>query len=199
MDEIIQQGAEAVLILRDGKIIKRRLRKGYRIIELDDKIRKRRTRREGKLLGKVKDLIKVPELENVDDKAMEITMEYIDGEKLSESLDGLENWGEVCVKIGETIGKLHDFGIIHGDLTTSNMILKDKEVYFIDFGLGFTSERNEDRAVDLHLIKQALEAKHYGKFDKYFKLVIEGYGKSNNFKEVMERLEKVEKRGRYKS
>jgi len=198
-EKIIQQGAEAVLILREGEIIKRRLAKGYRIKELDDKIRRRRTRRERKLLAKVYGLIKVPKIKEVDDKTMEITMEYIEGDKLSESLDKLSNWEGVCVNIGENIGKLHDSGVIHGDLTTSNMILGDGEVYFIDFGLGFVSEKNEDKAVDLHLIKQALEAKHYLKFDKYFKAVIEGYGKSKGFKGVMERLEKVEKRGRYKA
>src|SRR4030042_1167648 len=49
--------------------------------------------------------------------------------------------------------------IINGDLTTSNMILNpDNKLYFIDFGLSFHSNKIEDKAVDLHLLKQALNA-----------------------------------------
>jgi Kae1-associated kinase Bud32 len=92
---------------------------------------------------------------------------------------------------------MHDKDIIHGDLTTSNMILKEK-VYFIDFGLGFNSTRIEDKAVDLHLLRQAFESKHYKHFEEFFKEVLEGYKLSKNWKEVLNRLEKVEMRGRYK-
>ena len=128
-------------------------------------------------------------------------MDFINGKKLSENLDDLDNWKEVCLKLGENIAKLHDAGIIHGDLTTSNMIYveKEKKVYFIDFGLGFMSERAEDKAVDLHLIRQALEAKHFLHWEKFWKVVLEGYGKTSaKAAETLKRLEKVEKRGRYK-
>ena len=72
-------------------------------------------------------------------------------------------------------------------------------VYFIDFGLGFHSDRIEDKAVDLHLIKQALEARHSKIYEKAFKAVLQGYKISKNYKEAIKRLEKVEKRGRYKA
>ena len=101
--------------------------------------------------------------------------------------------------IGKNIAKLHDADIIHGDLTTSNMILSGKEVvYFIDFGLGFISKKIEDKAVDLHLLKQALEAKHFTHWETLFKEVINGYSSSKDSKLVLKQLEKVEKRGRYK-
>ena len=54
-------------------------------------------------------------------------------------------------------------------------ILKDNKVYFIDFGLGFESKKIEDKAVDLHLIKQALEAKHFNNYEKFFQAVLKGY------------------------
>ncbi len=199
-EEIIQQGAEAVLIKRGGEVVKRRVVKGYRLKEMDEKIRKGRTRREAKLIEKAGSVIDVPKVLKVDEGEKEIHMDFIQGVKLSESLDSIENWGEVCEAIGENIAKIHDKDIIHGDLTTSNMIYNSGEgkVFFIDFGLGYSSSREEDKAVDLHLIKQALEAKHFSKFERYFSAILKGYKTSKNSASVLKRLEKVEKRGRYK-
>ena len=80
------------------------------------------------------------------------------------------------------------------------MILKEKtgQVYFVDFGLGFHSARIEDKAVDLHLLKEALKAKHFKREQAYFKSVLAGYKESKNSTFVIERLKKVESRGRYK-
>jgi len=200
-EEIIQRGAEAVLY-HDGRFVKKyRVKKGYRFPKLDLKLRRLRTRGEARLLEKARKLINVPRVEKVDEKKMEIDMEFIDGLKLSESLGGMKNWREVCLEIGCETGKLHDAGIIHGDLTTSNMIWQEKEgkLYLIDFGLGFGNGRVEDKAVDLHLIKQALEAKHFGKFESYWMAIVEGYRESKGFEKVMKQFEKVEKRGRYKN
>ena len=197
-ETVIQQGAEAVLIKRGEVLLKRRVAKGYRLKVIDDKLRGIRTRKEAKLIEKAGKLINVPKMLKVNDKEMEIEMDFIEGKKLSESLDEMKNWEEVCLEIGKSIGKLHDSGIIHGDLTTSNMIYSDGKLYFIDFGLGYENGRAEDKAVDLHLIKQALEAKHFLHFDKFFKAVLEGYESSKGYGEVMKRFEKVEKRGRYK-
>ena len=77
------------------------------------------------------------------------------------------------------------------------MILKDAQVYFIDFGLGFNSKRIEDKAVDLHLLRQALEAKHFLNWEKLFAAVIKGY-ESKDKEKIIEQLKKVESRGRYK-
>ena len=198
--EIIGRGAEAVLI-HDGKMLKKlRVEKGYRLPEMDEKIRKLRTRKEAKILEKAAGLINVPRVIKVDDKTKEIDMEFIPGLKLSESLDGLQERLKICKMIGESIAKLHDADIIHGDLTTSNMIWAEKEgkLYFVDFGLGFESKKIEDRAVDLHLIKEAFEAKHFNFSKEFFSSVLEGYKNSKSYKETLVRLEKVEKRGRYK-
>ncbi len=193
--QIIQQGAEAILIQEENEIIKDRIKKGYRLPLLDTKLRKSRTKSEAKLLVKASSLIPTPEVIETDNKEI-IKMQFIDGKKLSDHLDNLKDAEKICQQIGENIAKLHDSNIIHGDLTTSNMILTDK-VYFIDFGLGFHSKRIEDKAVDLHLLKQALEAKHFKTWEKLFSCVIEGYNPANK-PLILQQLEKVGSRGRYK-
>ncbi len=199
-ETIIQQGAEAIILKEGEEIIKRRIKKSYRIQELDNKIRKQRTRSESKLLEKASKIILIPKIKKIDEKAMEIRMDFIDGKKLSEELTffPLTKQKIICVEIGKSIAKIHDADIIHGDLTTSNIILKENEVYFIDFGLGYSSHRIEDKAVDLHLIKQALEAKHFQNWEILFNSIKEGYEHSKNCEKVLKHLERVERRGRYK-
>lgn len=127
-------------------------------------------------------------------------MDFIEGKKLSDNLDSfpIEEQKEICTKIGKNVAELHDSDIIHGDLTTSNMILKGQKVYFIDFGLGFHSHKIEDKAVDLHLLKQALEARHFVHWLALFHSVLQGYSSSKNSGVVLQQLKKVEARGRYK-
>ncbi len=199
--KILQQGAEAVISLEKNQILKNRISKSYRILEIDEKIRKLRTRNEAKLMEKASKEIPVPRILKADENKKEIFMEFIDGKKLSENLDNflLKEQKDICTEIGKNIAKLHSLGIIHGDLTTSNMILKEKKIYFIDFGLSFHSHKYEDKAVDLHLIKQALEAKHFRHWESLYKELIKGYSKeSKEEKLVLKQLEKVEKRGRYR-
>jgi len=198
-EKIIQQGAEAKIVLSKNLIIKERIKKSYRIPQLDNKIRKTRTKAETKLLEKAAKIINSPKpLETKD--FYQIKMPYIQGKKLSENLDSfsLEEQKEICKKIGEEIAKLHSENIIHGDLTTSNMILKDNEIFFIDFGLGYISNKIEDKAVDLHLLKQALEARHFKNWESLFNEVLKGYENYKESKKVFERLKAAEKRGRYK-
>jgi TP53 regulating kinase-like protein len=192
---IIQQGAEAIILKKENLIIKDRIKKKYRLDELDKKIRKRRTKKEAKIIEKLKNIISVPKIKEVKEK--EIIMQFISGKKLSEHLDKLKNKEKIAEEIGETTAILHNNNIIHGDLTTSNMILHGNKVYFIDFGLGFHSSRIEDKAVDLHLLRQALEAKHWKNWEKLFKCVLRGY-KSKEKAKILEQLKKVEARGRYK-
>jgi Kae1-associated kinase Bud32 len=198
--KIIFQGAEALILLDKNKIIKKRVKKSYRIPELDEKIRKLRTRAETKLLEKASKKISVPKVLKSDEKTKEILMEFINGKKLSKYLDNFPEKQQLKIfkQVGENIVKLHDSDIIHGDLTTSNMIVKNDNVYFIDFGLGFISYKIEDKAVDLHLLKQALEAKHFKNWEKLFSEVLKNYKKSEKADLVLKQLEKVEKRGRYK-
>ena len=358
--KILSQGAEAIIILSDNFIIKSRTPKSYRIKILDDKIRKSRTKSETKLLEKASKIINCPKPTPAAD-IYQIKMPFLDGKKLSEHLNDFseEKQKQICEQIGKSVAKLHDANIIHGDLTTSNMILvedktdnfnklitefkklnlpvkeyaifgsaplairnlrdsrdldifvseklfkeyktkkewkleefnrdgrevkmlkkgeielypkwgpgewdiqeiidnaeiidgisfaclkdfikwkkisgrekdqKDLElikksssianlqrsdltksvakqsiashskpiIFFIDFGLGFISRKLEDKAVDLHLLKQALEARHFQNWEKLFDAVLEGYSNYSEYKKVLEQLKKVEKRGRYR-
>lgn len=201
--KIIGRGAEAMLILKEVErqgtlvpyVLKDRIKKSYRLPILDEKLRKSRTKKETKLLEKASSLIPVPKIIESDNKE-KIKMQFIEGKKLSEWLDKLSEAEKICEEIGKSISLLHDSDIIHGDLTTSNMIY-NKKVFFIDFGLGFTSKRIEDKAVDLHLLRQALEAKHFLHWEKFFSAVLKGY-KSKDKPVILEQLKKVEARGRYK-
>ncbi len=197
MKSIIALGAEALIIKNKNIVIKKRIKKSYRFPNLDIKLRKQRTKRELKLLEKSFPLIPVPKI--IKSSEYEITLEYIEGKKLSDNLDSLKNAARVSNLMGQNIANLHDSDIIHGDLTTSNMILKKNKVYFIDFGLGFISPKIEDKATDLHVLKEALEARHFTKAVKFWSEVLKGYKISKNYKETLKRLEAVEKRGRYKS
>lgn len=188
----IARGAEAVIYLDKDKIIKHRIKKNYRISQIDDNLRKKRTRIEAKILEKL--TIPHPKILTINEKDAKIEMEYINGEKLKDVFSIKH-----AKKIGEYVAKMHNEGIIHGDLTTSNMIKSNKDIYFIDFGLSFFSEKFEDKAVDLHLLKEALESKHYKVADKAFKEILLSYKKhAKNSKEVIERLKIVEERGRNK-
>jgi Kae1-associated kinase Bud32 len=194
--QIISQGAEAIIQDNGNGIIKKRIKKSYRIKEIDDKLRTRRTKSEAKIIEKLKDIIPVPRIISVNSENCEIVMEKIDGEKLSENLEKLD-YKRISKLIAENITKMHDKGIIHSDLTTSNMILKENHVFFVDFGLGFHSEKIEDKAVDLHLLKQALEAKHYTIAKECFDIILKNY-KAKKSKEIIKRIETIEKRGRYR-
>jgi len=193
----IGEGAEAIIKSDGETVVKERVSKLYRIPQIDNKLRKSRTRREGKVIKKLNEInFPAPQLKLVDDSEMIIKMEHINGDKLRDVLykDPLKLGRE----LGQKVGLLHNKDIVHGDLTTSNMILAN-EIKFIDFGLSMFSKKVEDKAVDLHLLRQALESKHHTVWEECFKEVLKGYHETNdNSKEIMTRLEKVEKRGRNK-
>jgi len=197
--KIIAQGAEAIIYLEKNIINKNRIPKSYRLKELDEKIRKKRTEKESKNLEKASKIINTPKIIKKTD--FQLYIENIAGDKLSEKLNSYEKNKqlEILKEIGKTVAKLHENDIIHGDLTTSNIILKQDKIYIIDFGLSFISKRNEDKAVDLHLIKQALEAKHFKNHKELFENFENGYKNYKEAKMILERLKKVESRGRYKN
>lgn len=204
-NNIINQGAEAIIEKKGNNIIKKRISKSYRIKEIDEKIRKLRTRSEAKLLERSSKLIPIPKVLKMDENKKEIVMQDIKGKRLSDFLNkySIKKQNKICERIGENISKLHKNNIIHGDLTTSNMIIvEDKDnfkVYFIDFGLGFISPKIEDKAVDLHLLRESFEAGFAKNWEVLFNSVKKGYSKDyleSNL--ILDRFKEVEKRGRYK-
>lgn len=215
--ELIKQGAEAKIYLVDFEeffgvdllpgervIVKHRIPKRYRIKEIDVRLRKERTVREARILHRAKEAgVDCPHVYEVDLRDMKITMEFIDGERLREYLERipLSDRLELCREIGRQLAKLHRAGIVHGDLTTSNMILRDGKVYLIDFGLADFDSTLEARGVDLHLLQRAMESTHYTWADGGFEAVLEGYAEvlgDEARRETEEKLREIESRGRYR-
>jgi len=201
MQKIISSGAEAVIYLEGSNVVKKRVSKFYRLPELDRKIIRARTKSERKILKRAHEIIASP-LPDDGTEFDEITMPFINGEKLSATLNSYpqKKQEKILEQIGKKIAKLHDAGIVHGDLTTSNMILKNGEVFLIDFGLGSFNGKYEQKGVDIHLLRQALEAKHFKNYKKLFVSFKKGYENQNasEAEKVFERLKVIEKRGRYK-
>ena len=196
--ELIAQGAEAKLYLEGDVIVKERISKGYRIPEIDNSLRRIRTRREAKVLTKLKEIgVLCPTLISMNDKEMKIKMSKVAGDKVRDVLDKT-NAEKIGEKIGSNLAQMHRAEIMHADLTTSNMILQNEDLYFIDFGLSFFSKKIEDRAVDLHLLYEALESVHYGAHVACWEGVLEGYSSYSEAALVLERYEKVISRGRNK-
>ena len=195
----LAQGAEAVIYQDNDQVIKERISKSYRHPELDKVLRQFRTRREAKVMGKLQEInFPGPKLVEMDDKGMKVVMEFIEGDKLRDVLH--TNPEQLSEEIGRKLGMLHNNSIIHHDLTTSNMILRDNSIHFIDFGLSFFSEKIEDKAVDLHLLDRAMESYHHAVYPACFAAAVQGYKKScTHAQDVLKRFEQVKLRGRNKN
>jgi len=205
---LVKKGAEASLFLEDWQgrrvIMKRRLPKKYRLPEIDEKIRAYRTVHESQLLHHAKKAgVLTPTIFMVDLTDSNIIMEFVEGKQVKQILDNLssEERQSLSRHIGELIGRLHCNSIIHGDLTTSNMILTPRgKVVFVDFGLGEKTVELELRGVDLHLMKRAFQSTHFRYAEECFNAVLEGYAKVVGVevaKKVLLKIGEIEKRGRY--
>lgn len=197
---ILARGAEAVLTATRSAVRKHRSVKRYRHPILDQKLRMERMHREANLLEKLAKLgIPAPHLHERDEGRATLVMERIPGKMLRDVL--ARNGKRYATELGTLIARLHTADIIHGDLTTSNVMVRNssKELVLIDFGLSYVSQKVEDRAVDLHLLRQALESTHYRIAVSCYAAVIAAYRKHyRNARAVLARLERVEQRGRYK-
>ena len=194
MKTLLGQGAEATVYLEDDSdsVTKIRTPKSYRHPEIDRTLRFFRAKREAKMLETLKKIGLAAPLLRMH-KEVTIEMDFIQGELLKNILSP-----ELAREVGQKAGILHKNNIIHGDLTTSNMIL-NKEVHFIDFGLSFFSQKIEDKAVDLHLLRCALESKHWNMYEQCFAAVLEGYKETNpDYAPILEKMQEVEGRGRNK-
>ena len=147
--------------------------------------------------------VPTPTIYLVNVKNAAIVMEFVDGKQVKQVLANLsaEDRKSLCIKIGELIGKLHAHGVIHGDLTTSNMVLNaEGKIFLVDFGLGEKNTEVEAKGVDLHLMKQALQSTHYRFAEECFEAITKGYaavlGKSKA-KDVLAKVREIERRGRY--
>ena len=226
-EELRAKGAESDIYeatwLGREAIVKNRVSKSYRIEEIDNKIRKLRTKSEAKILSDVKKTgVRAPVLYDVDFEDKSIVMEKINGSLVKDIMHDIDEDKrmELAIAIGENIKAFHDGDIIHGDLTGSNMILIDDDLDNIsdnlaifDFGLGKYSDLLEDKAADLLVLKKSFQSidydiaiqlvlkKSFQSIDydiaiQTFDWILEAYD-SNNQSKMANKIAEIEGRGRY--
>ncbi|XP_048001029.1 EKC/KEOPS complex subunit TP53RK [Leguminivora glycinivorella] len=228
--KILKQGAEAKLYICNyiGKptLIKERFEKKYRQPELDVAITKERIKNEARAIVRCKTAdVKTPALYLVDFERRRIYMQHFTHsitvkdfiidiftkQQQNGSGDGPNNLDKISVLIGQTVRKLHENNIIHGDLTTSNMLLVHKnsssndnwldidnvDLVMIDFGLSSFDTSAEDKGVDLYVLERALISTH-NDYPEIFSKILEAYKSysKNNVKEIISKFEEVRARGR---
>jgi TP53 regulating kinase-like protein len=204
---LIAKGAEANLWLDQDwnglkVLVKKRGKKKYRHPELDAEIRRSRTIREASVIHRAKEAgVLTPLIYQVDVDEAAIVMEYVEGRKVRDIVADLDKEERVALfrSIGESAGRLHGAGIIHGDLTTSNIIESSGRVVFIDFGLAEVSTETEKRGVDLNLMHRMLTSTHFTHIQELFSAFREGYLTTLGIEgeEALNRMEEVSRRGRY--
>ena len=205
---LLKKGAEASLYVLEwhGRkaVLKIRIPKKYRPAALDTQIRTYRTVHEPQFLHEAKVAgVPTPLVYLVNVPEATIIMQFIEGQQVKQLLNAVsqELRHELCIKIGELIGKLHKNGVVHGDLTTSNMIqTPEGKIVFVDFGLAEKNGEVEARGVDLHLMKRALESTHFLFWEECFKNVLCGYTSVlgvEGAEKVYEKIREIERRGRY--
>lgn len=189
-----QQGAEAIVMFRDGIAEKRRVSKRYRVPSLDRRLIAERTRAEARLIHTARRAgVPTPVIQDI--TADTIVMERIIGVPLTLALTE-ENLREA----GRMVGKLHAAGLMHGDLTTSNLIVRasDNRCVLIDFGLAQVSQEIEQRGVDIHVLYQTLESTAPNQSDALKAAFNDGYAATfEGAADVIAREHDIVMRGRY--
>ena len=192
--ETRKRGAEAVVTFRNGIAEKRRIPKLYRVDALDSRLIAERTRAEARLISAARKAgVPTPLMSDITTDT--IVMERVKGTVLTQSLTE-----EAVHKAGRMVGKLHTSGIIHGDLTTSNMILREEDgaCVLIDFGLAQVNSEIEQRGVDIHVLYQTLESTAPEQADALKAAFASGYTETfMGAADVIAREHDIELRGRY--
>ena len=181
-------------------VTKQRLVKGYRHPSLDRSLQNFRIKNEVRLMLEARRAgISIPAIYSVDLERNRIVMEEVKGPRVKDALEQLpkEAGEEICRKIGDVAARLHANDIVHGDLTTSNMLLDGDRIVLIDFSLGAKSSELEDKGVDMHLLEEAFHSAHYRRSELYEE-VKDSYVKAYpSGAEVLKKVREIEKRGRY--
>jgi Kae1-associated kinase Bud32 len=194
--DIFRKGAEANLYLAEGRLLKERVSKAYRIPALDGRLRRQRTRSEARNLERAADAgVRVPKLLRCDERNFTLEMEYVEGDLVKALFDGGQRIGELSEEIGGILRRLHDNSLVHNDLTTSNLISCPSGVCVIDFGLAYHTTRLEDKAMDLVVFKKSIQASHTKDAERIWESLLSGY---NPDKETLARVKTIESRVRYK-
>ncbi|KAI7861863.1 tp53rk protein [Spinellus fusiger] len=214
--ECIKQGAEArvfsvqtFLSLPEGCIAKERFKKTYRHPDLDRQLTSKRVVQESRSLYKCKKAgMDVPTLYFTDMETATIYMEKISGITVKQRLLDHQasdysaiDFDGLAETVGVSLAKMHSLDVIHGDLTTSNLMIRQEteSVVIIDFGLSYISALVEDKAVDLYVLERAFSSTH-PKTETLFDSILQHYAKTyKQSKTVMNKLEDVRLRGRKRS
>ncbi|KAK7443499.1 serine/threonine-protein kinase bud32 [Stygiomarasmius scandens] len=237
----ISQGAEAKVFkthLTSNSppiLLKYRFKKQYRHPSLDVNLTRSRIAGEARALLKcLRSGVNVPGIRMVDATEGVLGIEWIEGKSVrkllpgesegdeegeeesdEEKLDALKEYevsiDQVMTLIGTEIAKMHLADVIHGDLTTSNMILRHPssfqsttevptELVLIDFGLSYQSSLTEDKAVDLYVLERAFASTHPDS-EPMFASVLSAYEKmmGKHWAAIKTRLDDVRLRGRKRS
>ncbi|XP_073843862.1 TP53 regulating kinase [Musca autumnalis] len=218
--EILKQGAEGRLYVGEFKgercLIKERFVKKYRHHELDTQITRQRMKAESKAATRCQSAgILAPRILHMDLGERKLYMEYFDkaitAKQYIQNIVATESNAEevlktLCTSIGSIIGKMHANNIIHGDLTTSNILINPKEgtenfesydIIFIDFGLSHYNQGTEDKGVDLYVLERALLSTH-SEQPYLFENILQAYRKEcgKDEESVVAKFEEVRARGR---
>lgn len=233
-ENLLFQGAEGrvyeSLYLGKPAIIKERLKKSYRVPELDQKINKQRLLQEARCMVKCRRAgVVTPCIYLVDVTNNRLYQERIIGQTFKQllwlALGGAETSStqhqtliDIAKGIGIAIGTMHDAEIVHGDLTTSNIMIRDSNtdgsckesatsaasakpnvfssVVLIDFGLGMLKPTLEDKAVDLYVLERAFISTHPGSGFLVDAILTSYRFNSRKGTHVLVKLEQVRQRGR---
>ncbi len=181
-------------------VVKVRSPKKYRLPELDSSIRTRRIRSEARLLREARRAgVRTPVVYFADLKEGSLTMEAVDGPTAKAYIDAHpEKAGEVCEAIGTNLAHMHDAGVSHGDLTTSNIIVTEGgRLCFIDFSMGTYPADDEAIGVDMRLLERAFASAHPGMEAAYERLLAAYCREKKDSDKVMAKVQEIKDRGRY--
>ena len=205
--KLIYRGAEAEIYLEEWygspAVRKSRIAKPYRVPELDSMIRRTRTLHETNLMHETRKIgIPVPVIQHLDPEETSFIMEYIEGPTLKDELYVVpkEVRRSRCTQLGGLVAKMHQGGVVHGDLTISNVLSREGQLFLIDFGLGEFSIELEDRGVDLLLLNRAMKSTHVRFHEEIFGAFLKGYSRVVGKKlhaETLGKMREIERRGRY--
>lgn len=122
-------------------------------------------------------------------------MQYVEGPTLNAYLQQEVDATDLGFALGVLLGQLHNANIIHGDITTSNILVVEDKLVLLDFGLSSTSALHEDKAVDLYVLERALASTHPQ--HELMPSVLGGYQQENRASNaVIARFNQVRLRGR---
>ena len=207
LPKLLYKGAEAEIYLEEwfGELAvrKSRIPKPYRNPALDETIRRSRMVHEVTLMHEVRKLgVPVPVVRYIDPETSSFVMDYVRGPTLKEELytapPGIRR--ERCNLLGRLLAHMHEGGIVHGDMTISNVLTEDDKLFLIDLGLGDFSTELEDCGVDLLLLNRAMKSTHIQFYEELFHAFLKGYSSAAGKKRcgaTVDKMREIERRGRY--